>query len=215
MDDLNAMYEDAVRDFDRRLVLRQYYMDAMPEIIKTSRKSPSSSIDVYPFDWKFNKNERRLWTSIRTHRVAFYPEFPVFDRFIDFGNPYFRIGLEADSKAFHTRENDLKRDQILRKAGWTIFHVPYETSMKVTLDLGEIREKMVEDPDFDETADLKNLLFTTSCGIVSAIEYFYFMSDASRSSRDKRIPSFRKLAEATLHEHCYLELDLDNCSSSD
>ena len=204
MSALNDMYEKPVKAFDRRLVLRQYYMDAMPEIIELAKRSPTVWADIYPFDWKFNVNEERLWASIRSHLVVFYPEFPVFDRFVDFGNPFFRIGLEADSVAYHSPDHDRERDLLLREAGWTIFRVPYHESKKVVLDIGEIMEAKAHDPHVDDNALLEEFLLTTSDGIVAALEYFYFMDEKARCGRDGRFSRFRKLAEETLRKHCLL-----------
>ena len=208
MAELNALYETAIKEFDRRIVLRQYYMEAMPEIIERARTSPTAGVDPYPFDWKFNENERNLWATIRGLAVVFYPEFPVFNRFIDFGNPYLKIGLEADSKKHHSQEDDIFRDSQLRRVGWTLFHLTYEESKRVVPGLGEIRELKVEDRDFDETEMLEELLFTTADGVVSAIEYFYFMDEDARHGRDQRFPQFRVLAEATLQRHCFLPYEV-------
>ena len=208
MAELNAVYDNPVKEFDRRLVLRQYYMDAMHEIIDIAKQSPVTWANIYPFDWKFNVNEENLWASIRSHSVVFYPEFPVFDRFIDFGNPFFRIGLEADSIEHHSKDKDMERDQLLRKAGWTIFRVPYHESKNVVPDLAEILELKVDDPHLDDGVMLEEFLFTTSDGIVAAIEYFYFMDERARSDRDHRFSRFRGMAESTLRKHCLLVYDL-------
>jgi len=204
---LNATYEEPERKFDRQLVLRRYYADAMHTIIELAKQSPTVWADIYPFDWKFNVNEQRLWASIRSHPVVFYPEFPVLDRFIDFGNPFFRVGLEADSVAYHSKDKDIERDQCLREVGWTIFRVPYHESKEVTLDLGEIAELRADDPDLDTDSMLEEFLFTTSDGIVAALEYFYFMDCQARTQRDERFGRFRDLAESSLRKHCLLDVD--------
>lgn len=123
MDELNGMYEGAWNGFERRIVLRQYYMDAMPEIIGLARQSLNIWASIYPFDWKFNKNEYSLWSSIRSNPMVMYPEFPVLNYFVDFGNPYLRIAIEADSEKYHDREKDLERDKELLRVNWKTFRV--------------------------------------------------------------------------------------------
>lgn len=205
--ELRHRYELAEKFFERQAVLRQYYMEMMPEIMSTGEKSKKRWVDGYPFNWEFNKNERNLWHSIRTNQVVFYPEFPVFSFFVDFGNPFLKIGLEADSKAFHDVEKDKKRDLMLSKVGWTIFRLSYHESNRELTGLGELREKQIEMGQNVE-AQIQDLILNSSEGVVQAIQYFYFNDNDARNRTNELFPSFRTHAEETLHNHCNTELEL-------
>ncbi|MCC5842560.1 MAG: DUF559 domain-containing protein [Opitutales bacterium] len=205
--ELEERYRVAQKFFERQAVIRQYYMEVMPEIMELSARSKRSWVDVYPFDWKFNSNEKNLWYSIRSNQVVFYPEFPVFSYFIDFANPYLRIGIEADSIKYHDVENDKERDSRLSKIGWTVFRVNYHESSREIEDLASLRAKQIEEEiDIDE--EVEDLMLNSSEGVVQAIEYFYFDEDDERRRTDELFPTFRSLAEETLHKHCYTNLKL-------
>lgn len=208
MAELNAMYENIEKEFERKIVLRQYYMDAMPEIIDLAKKSLNVWADIYPFDWKFNKNERSLWNSIRMKPMVMYPEFPVFNRFVDFGNPYLRIALEADGRTFHDRDKDTERDITLLRAGWKTFRVSYEENVHVFDELSEIVAMLTSGHEGDADDALENWMLNTSDGVVDAISYFYFMNPDKQNSRRKCLPRYHDLAEETLKTHRLVKFSL-------
>lgn len=78
------------------------------------------------FDWSeiLSPIERSLWDILRTGRVPFYPQYPVLNRFVDFGNPYLKIAIEADSKKWHDPLKDAERDEQLLKVGWITYRIP-------------------------------------------------------------------------------------------
>jgi very-short-patch-repair endonuclease len=212
MDELNTMYESPQNSFERKIVLRQYYMDAMPEIINLARQSLSAWASVYPFDWKFNENEQSLWSSIRSNPMVMYPEFPVFNYFVDFGNPYLRIAIEADSKKFHSKEKDAERDRKLLQINWKTFRVSYEENFTPFKELGDIAEMISMGNESEAMEEMENWVLKTSDGVVDAIYFFYFMSDKEKENRMKKFPSYVDLAERTLKKHRLVDFELPNLS---
>lgn len=208
MAEMNAIYENAAKDFDRRIVLRQYYMDAMPEIISLARQSLTTWAGIYPFDWKFNANENSLWSSIRHRPMVMYPEFPVLNRFVDFGNPFLRIAIEADSKQFHDRKEDVGRDRMLLRVGWKTFRVTYEENTRDFAELSEIAELLDDEHDGEAMDKMEDWMLNTSDGVVDAIRFFYFMMREERDRRIKKYPDYYELAKETLRLHRYVDFEL-------
>ncbi len=116
---------------DKWGLLRQIYMEKMPEIWETSESNPLGQIDPYFVDWalEFTPIEKQAWHSIRSRGVPMYPQFPLFHYFVDFANPFHRVGLELDGKVWHDEKNDRERDQKLAEFGWRIFRVPGREAM--------------------------------------------------------------------------------------
>jgi hypothetical protein len=78
LDELAKRYKTLSGSFDQRGVIRQYYMEAIPEIIRLAKESPGQSADLYPLDWEFNPNENLLWGIIRRNKyVVIYPDFQL------------------------------------------------------------------------------------------------------------------------------------------
>src|SRR5688572_20602457 len=105
---------------------RQIYMEMIPVIMERAAVNVKWAINPYPVDWGsiLSKIEFDAWTSIRGHYIALYPQFPVFNYFIDFANPYLRVGVEMDGKDYHDPDKDRIRDEMLWKYGWKIFRIP-------------------------------------------------------------------------------------------
>jgi hypothetical protein len=68
--------------------------------------------------------ENALWEAIRPCFFPLFPQYPVGRRFVDFGNPYYCVAVEADSIAHHDREADQARDAELAELGWRTYRVP-------------------------------------------------------------------------------------------
>lgn len=78
------------------------------------------------FDWitVLTPIELNAWTDIRMLGLPFYPQYPVGRYFLDFGNPVLRIGIEIDSKKWHTDERaDKAREQALNGYGWELLRI--------------------------------------------------------------------------------------------
>ena len=199
---IGKRYEKAANKYGKRIVGRQWYFDHIAEILSLSEQCHTTYLEIYPFDWKFNKNERGLWQSIRLHNVVFYPEFPIFDKHFDFANPYFKIALEADSKMYHESNKDSLRDDDHFEFGWMTFRVSYSETQASALTIVEIFEKH---DDYEHVIDeIEDVMLHSSCGVVKAIEYFYFRDKSSQELINQRIPEFRDLARTTLLNHTRL-----------
>lgn len=103
--------------------LKRFYKQYEDEIIA----KPYRWFISYPVDWRsiLTPIELRVWEVIRyTGRVIMYPQYPVLNYFVDFGNPSMKIAIEADGKDFHKDiEKDQKRDRELLSAGWRVFRI--------------------------------------------------------------------------------------------
>lgn len=97
--------------------IREYYAAVTPWIMAGHRPDP------YGLIWPRHMTpiELRLWEEIRWHGLPFYPQYPVGRRFVDFGDPLFRIGLEADGAAFHSPDKDAQKNAEISEEGWSLF----------------------------------------------------------------------------------------------
>ena len=157
--------------------LRQIYMEMLPWIIERARVDVVTPINVYPIDWSryFSPIEQLAWASIRSHYMALYPQFPVFNSFIDFANPYLRIGLELDGKDYHDPIKDKIRDEMLYKHGWKIFRVTGKEANAKFVSLDIIQERSQEQGiEWYDTDDFEHWLMNTCDGVVYAIKQVYF-----------------------------------------
>jgi very-short-patch-repair endonuclease len=85
------------------------------------------AINPYEVDWLrvFTPIEYALWCDIRGIGAVLYPQFPVGRYFVDFGNPGAKVAIECDGAAYHTDiEKDARRDEALRRMGWTVYRIP-------------------------------------------------------------------------------------------
>ena len=146
----------------------------MPQIMEASQDDIRGQIDPYFIDWllKFTQIEDVAWDAIRSQGVPLYPELPLFNFFVDVGNPRVRVGLELDGKDWHDTEKDRERDELLSQYGWKIFRVkgsetrtPYETP-------GELIERGASSEERDHA--IEHWLLNTCDGVVAAIDYVYF-----------------------------------------
>lgn len=107
-----------------------HYKSLLPEIIKRSQINIRSWVNPYSeiINWNklFTPIENNTWQAIRLFGHApLYPQFPVGKYFIDFANPYLKIGLECDGHDFHLdKDKDDNRDNELYKMGWKIYRIP-------------------------------------------------------------------------------------------
>lgn len=106
---------------DDRKMIRELYKFAMPELEKGVR------LDVYemlPFDFcqYMSPIEKLVWGEIRANGANLYPQVPCGPYFIDFADPYKRIAVEVDGKAWHKDyEKDLKRQKYIESHGYDHF----------------------------------------------------------------------------------------------
>lgn len=173
-------------NFDTFLKIREAYASLLPEWMAEYEATGDMRQDPYFMDWIFTPIEQGVWSDIRSLGLPFFPQMPVLNYFIDFGNPFLKIGIECDGKAWHDRELDKARDARLAAAGWMIFRIEGHECKRVIEPWTEYEE--------EERADLVETYFmATSEGLMSAIKRRYFEDDPS--------DHYGHQIEATLFEH--------------
>jgi len=109
--------------------IRAHYEWMTPLIMERSAKHPAGWVSPYcnHLSWSgyFTPIEDNTWQVIRCFgKVPLYPQFPVLNYFLDFGNPFLKIGVECDGKDYHMdKKKDMIRDTNLRKIGWRIYRI--------------------------------------------------------------------------------------------
>jgi very-short-patch-repair endonuclease len=208
LDNREADYERATRS-ERYALLQEHYVEKHQEIMhQASLDAGVWAIEPYIFDWHFNPNEQGVWGSIRRNPMVMYPEFPVAGCFVDFGNPFLRIALEADGESYHDRERDTARDQKLLGIDWKVFRVSYRETISPFVPLGDIAEMLRFGREEEASAAMNHWLLHTADGVVDAICFFYFMPAGQRLARIEKYPEYLPLAIRTLKAHRLLEFPL-------
>jgi very-short-patch-repair endonuclease len=104
----------------RWVVIRQFYASVMEQILAGERIDVNAS-EIPAF---MTPIERAVWGEIRANGLAFYPQFPVGRRFVDFGDPINQVAIEVDGKNYHTAEGDAQKDAELAALGWYVYRIP-------------------------------------------------------------------------------------------
>lgn len=159
-----------------------YYRHANEEILKGS--DPNHwALDPYEVRWEgvMSPIEAKAWSDIRVNGgVVFYPQYPVRNRYVDFGNPVLRLALECDGAEFHQdRKREQARDAELRDLGWSVIHVSGAECARTLIGLDEMLEELdcplndlLASPQY--RAQAERWFMETSEGIVEAIRLKYF-----------------------------------------
>lgn len=171
-----------------RKAIRDAYALEMPAIMDARNRGRKR--DPYILDWVliFSPIEWKLWQDIRYYGIPMYPQFPVGYRFVDFGDPYLKIAVEADGAAYHDRATDMDRDEELRKLGWKVFHIPGKKTMVSEYPLLDMCES---DPEYCDVAIEWGLM--SSVGFIWALDKYYY---------DKRVSiAVKHAAEVILESH--------------
>ena len=190
---------------------RQLYMENIPFIMEVSKKDKTRWSNIYLLNWRkyLSPIERIAWDSIRTTaQIVLYPQFPVFNFFIDFANPMLRIGLELDGKDYHSKEKDLKRDKQLKRFGWKIFRATGSETKVSYLNRSELEERGITGREKQDAVE--HWILNTCDGLIQSIKYWYFLNDEERNQRysiylnpnesDETI-DFHTLAGESLNRH--------------
>jgi len=160
--------DDCNNVFERQKVFKDYYEYNEPQIIKRAITGHWHNTYEIDFTKYFTPIEYDAWCVIRASRVILYPQYPVLNYFLDFGNPYLKIGLETDGKGFHDQVKDKKRDTNLLKAGWKIFRITGSEANRVI----ELPDPSYGQDDYEEAKRLE--LNTTVEGVIKALYAVYF-----------------------------------------
>jgi hypothetical protein len=165
--------------FRQRQIIKQKYEKILPHIIKNK----SCYVDPYIVNWHgvINENEYNLFERFRAIGTPMYPQYPVGKYWLDFGNPYYKVGIEADSKAHHDLEKDIIRDRELQKMGWKVYHIPSRLSFTQKV----VDTSCVYDDDEEYEPVWKEYLTETLDGVLECISrsitgYHYFVPDQFR-----------------------------------
>lgn len=191
-------------NFQKLDAIGQYYRALENEIINHHKTRPNQSYRAYAFNWNsiFNVVEKMAWDCIRTKgNMPLYPQYPVLNYFLDFGNPIHKIGFEVDGKKWHNLENDISRDKKLKTEGWTIYRVSGKEMMRTNY-------KEYFELNFDEDYSplsgdnywqMGHWLTETGDGVLEALKIKYFTGLDGYHSNHHAIIS--QLVEQTLEEH--------------
>lgn len=169
---MREQFADLEKVTDKWGFIRQAYMELMPAIMGAHacgrRTSPYSFTDWAAY---FTPVERMAWGAIREFGVPMYPQFPVFNWFVDFGDPWLRIGLEIDGREFHDPNKDRERDQFLLDYGWRVFRVSGAQAMS---RLEQPDDDMVETEPERFAYEQSRWLRGSVDGVVASLaRYFY------------------------------------------
>lgn len=159
-------------------VVKAYYKAHMPYLEKHNQQYPFTMYRAYAFDWSriFTPIEFSAWQSIRIKGgLPLYPQFPVDNYIIDFADPFKKIGLELDGKAYHDKEKDTIRDKDLRSKGWNIYRITgsemenlkFKDWESYTFILNYNGDQDIEEEDYH---DLKHWILNTGDGVIEAIK---------------------------------------------
>lgn len=142
------------------------YAAALPEWMEKYEATGRMHHDVYLMEWQFSPIELGVWSEIRQRSMPFYPQMPACGYFLDFANPFLKIAIECDGKAFHDKERDRARDARLAAAGWMVFRLEgHECKRQFDIE-GEYNE-----PTRDQVL---RYFGVTSAGLLDAIRWAYF-----------------------------------------
>jgi hypothetical protein len=156
--------------------IREHYKYLTPLIYERSLEHPCAWVAPYcsSIDWVsiFTPIEYDTWHSIRSHGgIPLYPQYPILKYFIDFANPFLKIGVECDGANFHLdKKKDNDRDFELKQAGWKIYRISGSDCWRVPKD--EYYDLMYL-PKEDRYDILKEFYESTVDGLIKALSIVY------------------------------------------
>lgn len=156
--------------------IKQYYQKNYDKIIKHHSDGRNTMYRANPCDWTtiFSPIEFDAWQSIRCKgNIPLYPQFPVGKYYIDFGNPFYKVGLELDGKNYHDQNKDFNRDIELHQLGWKIIRINGFEMVKTDYHTwgGDYEDWSNEDLFLDE---LRYWFLNTGDGIIEAMKVYFF-----------------------------------------
>lgn len=154
--------------------VRDHYNFLTPIIMDVSNHNAVNWVDPYcGIDWinMFSPIEKETWHAIRQFgKVPLYPQYPVFNYFIDFANPAMLVALECDGKEFHKdKEKDNKRDIELVEKGWTVYRISGKDCFAAPSN-----EYYNRDMQKDKEVILQEFYNSTIDGLIKAIGIVHF-----------------------------------------
>lgn len=206
---LSCIYEETESIHERWAIIRRAYQILTPIILERARKERYLGMtNPYILNWgkTFTPIEYDAWCSIRPRGLGLFPQYPVLNYFLDFGNPYLKIGVEMDGKDYHEDiEKDLKRDQKLWSQGWRIFRIKGSECYTKYRDICEIQSDYSLERD-EKLSEIEAYFMNTSDGVFEALSYVYFGQTGYESE------TYMDFARLTLDLHRLADFDLDGIS---
>lgn len=94
-------------------------------------------------DWSsiMSPIEVPIFEDIRSMGLALWPQLPVLNYFVDFGNPEAKVCIECDGAAWHDAQKDAARDSRLKAHGWHVIRIPGSTCFR---SYGPARQACIE-----------------------------------------------------------------------
>lgn len=199
--DLNNKFFRAEGYLNKIRVIADFWRSQEIEIVEYAEKSRFKWLWSYPIDWSLIHTpiENDAWISIRRKgKIVLYPQYPVLNYQVDFGNPYLKIALELDGKEFHIDKlKDAQRDENLRKAGWTVFRVTgtemWRTRFK---DFSDFEGESWYENGQDE---IENWILNTGDGVIEALRAVYFIRQQPLTDE---LDTFLRFCYRSLEKHC-------------
>jgi len=188
---------------------RQVYMENISSIIETSKNDIRKWDNDYYLNWRnhFSPIEKIAWDSIKEMgNLVLYPQFPVFNHFIDFANPYLKIGIELDGKDYHNIEKDTERDLKFKRFGWKIFRISGKEANHIYLNNLELDEKEIINEE--KIIQIQNWILNSCDGILTAIKYWYFSNEEERKKNFKYYLNIEESKEV-IDIHSLVKLSLE------
>lgn len=197
---------------------RQIYMENLTDIMEASKKDVRKWDNTYYLNWRnhFSPIEKIAWDCIREmSNIVLYPQFPVFNFFIDFANPFLKIGLELDGKNYHNVEKDSERDLKLQRFGWKIFRISGKEAHQEYFTNNELDDKGIVGDE--KIKQIENWILNSCDGIITAIKYWYFTNDEEKEKNYKfyinldeneEFIDFYSLVKLSLERHNLTNLEI-------
>lgn len=182
--------------------LREMYQRHDAEIGEAAAVSSCFWDDPYRIDWLryFTPPEERCWSAIRRRGCCLYPQFPVFNYFLDFAHPGLKVAVEVDGKRFHCVEKDRIRDERLWSAGWRVFRIHAQNCFAPFKGLGEI-DFDFELQGLERESAIHEWLFNSVDGLIEAVRIVYFTTQDEKDRYQTHADNLWDLALQTLSQH--------------
>lgn len=127
---------------------------------------------IETIDWRqyLNAPEWNVYCEILCQSLPLYPQFPVDNYLVDFGDPIQKIAIEVDGLKYHSHMSDVKRDRRrqydLENMGWTVYRIFAADTKMSADDFLQSRYSAVLDDDKNE---FKPVLETLPFDLVKTI----------------------------------------------
>lgn len=157
--------------------IRSHYHAELPHMLDEHERSGRVHFDPYRLDFvpDMTPIEAAVWSDIRCAALPFFPQMPVLRYFLDFADPFKKIGIECDGKEWHDAAKDAERDANLQSIGWIIYRIPGWKCLRIrTRPQDLLIEKMEQGYSREEAMYLtagqeREWFSTTSEGCIEAI----------------------------------------------